>query len=150
PSVAAAMGDGSVRRAFIEHYEQQGDGRLTLQELLESNWMDAARASLSAFPADVAARFECDGSVTPSDDASLSASLSQVHDELIAALQLGAGGELDLPAVQFDRGQGTARDIVPSFFDLFLAGDALSFRAGGSEAAAGRRIATGGFDGLCD
>jgi prepilin-type N-terminal cleavage/methylation domain-containing protein len=151
PSVAAAMGDGSVRSAFIERYEQQGDGQLTLQELLESDWVAAAGASLRAFPPDLAARFACDGSVTPSDDASLTAALGQIHDELAAALQLGAGGELELPAVQLDPGTGGARDLLPSFFDVFLAGDALSFRGGVSDASdLGRRIATGGFDGLCE
>jgi type II secretory pathway pseudopilin PulG len=149
PSVAGALGDGSVRSAFIEHYETQGDGQLTLQELLESDWMAAARASLGAFPADVAGRFACDGSVTPSDDASLTASLGQMRDELMAALQLGAGGELELPAVQLDPGAGGVRDLLPSFFDLFLA-DPLSVRGSVPDPAdAGRRIATGGFDGLC-
>jgi len=149
PSVARALGDGSVRSAFIEHYEQQGDGQLTLPELLESDWMAAASASLQAFPSDVAGRFACDGSVTPSDDASLTASLGQIHDELAAALQLGAGGELELPAVQLDPSAGGARDLLPSFFDVFL-GDALSFRGAPDASDAGRLIATGGFDGLCE
>ena len=151
PSVAAAMGEASVREAFIEHYEQLGNGELTLQELLESNWVDAARASLEALPPELAARFQCDGSVTPSDDASLTASLGQIHDELASALQLGAGGELELPAVQLDPGAGKVEDLSPAFFDVFLAGDALSFRGGVSEPVVlGRRIATGGYDGLCE
>ena len=54
PSVAAAMGDGSVRNAFLEHYEQQGDGQLTLEELIASDWTAAARAALAALPPDVA------------------------------------------------------------------------------------------------
>jgi prepilin-type N-terminal cleavage/methylation domain-containing protein len=150
PSVAAAMGDGSVRQAFVEHYEQQGDGRITLQELLDSDWKAAASASLGAFPPDVAARFACDGSVTPSDDASLAAALGQIRDELADALQLGAGGEIELPAVQLDPGAGGPRDLLPSFFDVFAAGDALSFRGGVSDASElGRRVATGGFEGLC-
>jgi prepilin-type N-terminal cleavage/methylation domain-containing protein len=151
PSITAALGDGSVRKAFIDAYEQQGDGELTLDDLLGGDWMAAARESLDRFPPDVAARFDCDGSVTPSDEVTVTAALGQIHDELAAALQLGAGGELELPAVQLDPGTGTARDLAPSLFDVILAGDALSFRGAVSEpSAVGRRIATGDFDGLCD
>ena len=150
PSVAAAMGDGSVRNAFLEHYEQQGDGQLTLDELIASDWTAAARAALAALPPDVADRFACDGSVTPSDDASLTDSLAEVRDELAAALQLGAGGELALPAVQRDPDAGGARDLVPSDFDVFLGGDVLGLAVDPSDpSGAGRKIATGGFDGLC-
>jgi prepilin-type N-terminal cleavage/methylation domain-containing protein len=153
PSAVAAMGDGSVRSAFIEHYEQQGDGQITLSELLSSDWLAAARASLAAFPSDVADRFACDGSVTPSDDGSLGAGLQQIHDELAAALQIGAGGELDVPAVQLDpdEDEGRPGDLLLGHFDVFLAGDALSFGGGVTDVQdLGRRAAMGGFDGLCE
>jgi prepilin-type N-terminal cleavage/methylation domain-containing protein len=150
PSVAAAMGDGSVRSAFLANLEQEGDGELTLQDLLQGDWVEAARASLAVLPADVAVHFACNGSVTPSDDASLTASLGEIRDDLVAALQLGMGGELDLPAVQLEPGTGGAKDLLPAHFDLLLAGDALSLRAGEPDPAAqGRRIAAGDFDGLC-
>ena len=150
PSVAAALGDGSVRDAFLEHYEAQGDGQLTLDELVASDWTAAARAALAALPPDVAGRFACDGSVTPSDDHNLEDSLAQVRDGLAAALQLGAGGELALPAVQRDPDAGGARDLTPSDFDVFLAGDALGAGVDPSDPSdQGRKIATGGFDGLC-
>jgi prepilin-type N-terminal cleavage/methylation domain-containing protein len=150
PSVAAAMGDGSVRGAFLAHLDREGDGELTLQDLVEGDWVEAARASLAALPQDVADRFACDGSVTPSDDASLVASLGQVRDDLAGALQLGMGGELELPAVQLEPGAGGAKDLLPAFFDVLLTGDALAL--GGAEPDAadqGRRIAAGDFDGLC-
>jgi prepilin-type N-terminal cleavage/methylation domain-containing protein len=151
PAAAAAMGDEGVRRTFVEHYDEEGDREITLQDLLAGNWLEAARGSLAALPADLADRFACDGSVTPSDDGSLTTSLGQIRDELTAALQLGAGGELELPAVQLDPGTGTAKDLQPSFFDVFLDGDALSIRGGAADPAAlGGRIATGGFDGLCE
>ena len=139
-----------MRDAFLEHYEAQGDGQLTLDELVASDWTAAARAALAALPPDVAGRFACDGSVTPSDDHSLEDSLAQVRDGLAAALQLGAGGELALPAVQRDPDAGGARDLTPSDFDVFLAGDALGTGVDPSDPSdQGRKIATGGFDGLC-
>jgi prepilin-type N-terminal cleavage/methylation domain-containing protein len=150
PSAAAAMGDGSVRDQFLRHYQQAGDGELTLSELLSADWTEIARAALLALPPDVAAQFACDGSVTPADDASLRESLGQVRDELVAALQLGAGNELELPAVQLDPGAGGAKDLSPSDFDVFLAGDALTVGVDPSDPSdVGKRIATGGWDGLC-
>jgi prepilin-type N-terminal cleavage/methylation domain-containing protein len=154
PSVVGSMGDPDVRAAFVKHYEEQGDGEITLPELLSSNWMAAAQASLAAFPPDVAARFACVGSVTPSDDAGLMVLLSEIHDQLGSALQLGAGGELELPAVQLDPdapNMGKPGDLFIGHFDAFLAGDALSFRGGVFDASdLGRRAATGDFDGLCE
>ena len=150
PAVAAALGDGSVRDAFLEHFEPQGDGQLTAEELVASDWTAAARAALEALPPDVAARFACDGSVTPSDDPSLEDQLAAVSAGLTAALQLGAGGELALPAVQRDPDAGGARDLLPSDFDVFLAGDVLGTGVDPSDPSSqGRKIATGGFDGLC-
>ena len=150
PSVAAAMGDGSVRNALIEHYTQQGGDARMLEALLATDFTAAARAALAALPPDVADRFACDGSVTPSDDASLTDSLGQVRDELEGSHQLGAGGELALPAVQRDPDEGSARDLTPSDFEVFLAGDALAVGVDPSDPSAlGRKIATGGFDGLC-
>ena len=139
-----------MRDAFLEHYEPQGDGQLTLDELVASDWTAAARAALAALPPDVAGRFACDGSVTPSDDVSLADALAQVRDGLAAALQLGAGGELALPAVQRDPDAGGARDLLPSDFDVFLAGDVLGAGVDPADPSdQGRKIATGGFDGLC-
>jgi hypothetical protein len=112
--------------------------------------MAAARSALAALPPDVAARFACDGSVTPSDDASLEDQLASVRDELLAAFQLGAGGELALPAVQRDPDAGGARDLLPSDFGVFLAGDVLGAGVDPSDPSdLGRKIAAGGFDGLC-
>jgi prepilin-type N-terminal cleavage/methylation domain-containing protein len=118
PAATAAMGDGSVRNLFIAQYDEQGDGELTIQDLLEGDWIGAARASLAAFPPDVAARFACDGSVTPSDDASLTAALGPIHDQLISALQLGAGGEIDLPAIQLGTFTGGAKDLLQGLLDV--------------------------------
>jgi prepilin-type N-terminal cleavage/methylation domain-containing protein len=151
PPVGAAMGDGSVRTALLELMDLEGDRELTLQELLGRDWLSAARAAIAGLPPDVVDRFACDGSVAPSNDASLRTSFAQVREELVSALQLGAGSELELPAVQLDPGAGAAQDVFPALFDVLLAGDALALRGGVSdEADQGRRIATGDFDGLCD
>jgi prepilin-type N-terminal cleavage/methylation domain-containing protein len=149
PAVAAAVGDGSLRDALVDRFDP-GDNQITFDELAGIGAMALAREALAALPPDVAARFACDGSVTPSDDASLEDQLASVRDGHVAALQLGAGGELALPAVQRDPDAGGARDILPSDFDVFLAGDVLGTAVDPSDPSdLGRKIATGGFDGLC-
>jgi prepilin-type N-terminal cleavage/methylation domain-containing protein len=148
PQVTGAFGDGSVRTALIENLDLGGDGVLTLPEILTGAWLDPARAALGAFPSDVSGRL-CDGSVTPAEDASLVGVLGQVCQEIGAALQLGAGNEMpsELPAVQLDPGAGAAKDVFPAFFDVFLEDPTVRDPLGASDA--GRRIATGGFEGLC-
>jgi prepilin-type N-terminal cleavage/methylation domain-containing protein len=152
PQVTGAFGDGSVRGALIENLDPGGDGVIALPEILTGTWLDGARAALGALPGDASGRFLCDGSVTPADDASLVGVLGQVCQEIGMALQLGAGNEMssELPAVQLDPGAGTAKDVFPSFFDVLLTDEPLGFRGAFFDASgAGRRIATGGFEGLC-
>ena len=157
PAAGKALGDGSVRRSLLELMEEEGDRELTLQDILGGDWLGVARAAVGSLPGDLSALFACDGSVTPSDDASLEAALGQIRQDIGGALQLGMGSEQDneLPAVQLEPGRpnfptGSSKDVVPSFFDIFLGGDALSPTGGPfGPSDYGRRITTGGFEGLC-
>lgn len=149
PGVTAALGDGSMRLVLLAALDREGDGELTLADLLGADALDAARDALAALPAEAAGRFDCAGSLTPPDDASLRSVLGEIRDGLVAALQLGAGGELELPAVRLEPFGGEAKDLTPAFLEVALAGGALDAGAAAAPAELGRRIAAGDFDGLC-
>jgi prepilin-type N-terminal cleavage/methylation domain-containing protein len=140
PKVSRALGDGSVRTALVDLMEEEGDLTLSLDEVAMLDPLAIAQRLLPAAPSDVAAMFACDGSVTPSDDQGLGGMLAEIFQNLGAALQLGAGGETLLPAVQYDVGMGAAGDVLSSFFDVFA-----EFGLDG-----GRQVTAGGFGGLCE
>jgi hypothetical protein len=128
-----------VRTALVDLMEEEGDLTLSLDEVSMLDPLAIARRLLAAAPSDVAAMFACDGSVTPSDDQGLGGMLAEISQNLGTALQLGAGGETLLPAVQFDVEMGAATDVLASFFDVFA-----DFGLDG-----GRQVTSGGFGGLC-
>jgi prepilin-type N-terminal cleavage/methylation domain-containing protein len=137
PKVSQALGDGSVRIALIERMEEEGDLTIPMDQL---SMIDPLAIAQRMLPDALAAPFACDGSVSPADDQGLGAMLTQVSQDLEAALQLGAGNEMLLPAVQYGFEMGVASDVLSSFFDGFA-----EFSQGG-----GRQVTTGGFGGLCD
>ena len=120
PAVQRALGDGSVRQFLTELMDEPGDRALTLADLTTKAPLALAQRALGQLPADVSDLFFCDGSVTPSDDASLNASLGGVFGSIQTALQLGAGNEVLLPAVQLDAGMGTASDLLATLGDSLL------------------------------
>jgi prepilin-type N-terminal cleavage/methylation domain-containing protein len=140
PQVSQALGDGSVRIALLDLMEEEGDRTIPLSEAAAIDPLAIARSLLPGAPADVLAMLACDGSVTPSDDQSLAAMLGEVVQGVGDALQLGAGNETLLPAVQYEVDAGAASDVVSSFFDVFA-----EFTPEG-----GRQATVGGFGGLCD
>ena len=115
-----ALGDGSVRQFLTQLPDQTGDKALTLSDLTSEEPLVLARLALGQLPADVSDLFFCDGSVTPADDGSLGSAFGETFAAIQTALQLGAGNELMVPAVQLDAGQGTASDLLASLGDSLL------------------------------
>ena len=140
PKVSRAMGDGSVRITLTDLMEQEGDRTLPVDQFAMIDPLRIARSTQLGAPIEIGAIFACDGSVTPADDASLASMLTEVYQNISGALQLGAGNESLLPAVQFEVDTGVANDVLFSLSDAFAAFDL----------AGGREVTTGGFDGLCD
>jgi hypothetical protein len=129
--------------------EEERDRALTLGDVLGDDWLGVARRALQAIPIEEFSL--CDGSVMPSDDAALMSQLDEVRQGIEAALQLGAGNEdlRSLPAIQLDPGLGMARDLLATLVSG-IAGITDGTSNTLLHAAAGRQIATGGFDGLCE
>src|SRR5574338_251840 len=109
--VQGALGDGSVRSYLGGLLAPVGGGSaIPLAQLFASDPLQLARTTLKQVPGDVADVLFCDGSVMPSDDPSLGASIGQVFTGIQDALQLGAGNARLLPAVQLGAEQGLASD----------------------------------------
>jgi len=136
------LGDGSVRFALTANGIAGRTGTIAPQNLGQLDPLAMAR-SLAGSVFNPSMLSACDGSVAPSDDATLQQTLGQMMTDLENDLQFGAGGEdmTLLPAVQIPPDQGHARDVL---FDL------AAVLATGSGAPSGPELAVGGATGLCD
>ena len=138
------LGDGSVRRFLAEQGASIGGGSIPIQDLGQLNPLAMARASVGKlFDGNPAAIAACDGSVVPSADTDLQATLAEIMRDLSAALHFGAGGEETalLPAVRFSPNEGLDTDLL---YDL---ADALVSPSG---EPTGADIGVGGSAGLCE
>jgi prepilin-type N-terminal cleavage/methylation domain-containing protein len=119
-----------------------GGGVLRFQDLGQLNLLAMARGvAPSLF--DAQATSACDGAVTTTSDNELQQVLTQVSDEIVAALHLGAGGESValLPAVRFAPDQGLSRDVLFDLADGLVSCDGKP---------SGALLGVGGTTGLCE